>query len=87
MGAACGLTSCVRVEEDAIAAVDDMTGSSVKGKERIVGKESWILAACTWQESKEGCQHQVRGRRGREERNRQLVTIIKLGCTTAYDSA
>jgi hypothetical protein len=80
MGPACGLTSGVRVveEEDATALVDAITDSSGRsGKERIVGKVGLIKAACTWQGSEEGRQHQVEGKEDKEsEGNQRLVTII-----------
>jgi hypothetical protein len=80
MGPACGLTSCVRiVEEDAttfVEAINDSSGRSEK--ERIVGKVGLILAACTWQGSEEGRQHQVEGKEENKESegNQWLVTII-----------
>jgi hypothetical protein len=70
MGPACGLTSCVRVveEEDATAFVEAITDSSRRsGKERMVGKVGLILAACTWQGSEEGRQHQMKEEEEEEE--------------------
>ena len=56
--------------------------------------ESWrkvdlIVAACTWQGSEEGRQHQLEGKEDKEsEGNRLLVTIITTYyCFAVADSA
>jgi len=79
MGPACGLTSCVRlVAEDATAFVEAINDSSGRsGKERIMWKVGLIVAACTWQGSEEGRQHQFEGKEEEgSEGNRRLVTIV-----------
>jgi hypothetical protein len=76
-------------EEDATAFVEAISDSSRRpGKKMIVGKVGLIVAACTWQESEEGRQHQIEGEEEEDESegNRRLVTIVGTyycSCTTS----